>query len=274
MKSQQEIGDAFGDAFGDKVLAPLSGAALIRGGIARVLRPWRMVWIAELGWPRFWQGMADMAAAIYLCAERQPWETMTAYKKRRAARRDYIRAQSREFMDDARADQVWDNVMSRVGTDGGPTVQRAEKASRIGERSGMAMLGGELPAGIQQLLRKEFMTLEEGELIVRFRAHWDQAYYSGPGMTTRYEERIATSSSHLGGQHANAVIQSARDAMIDIQASMSERCWRVLTQMAVFDVAQVTVGAEVSRYKDAKGQRHTAGTLLLDAISALKKAYD
>jgi len=185
-----------------------------------------------------------------------PHERMVDFKKR-TARRGQVGARV-------------DNVRA-----GDPTPERVDKSSRGARDNGRSVrLGAELPKAIRQLLSKGVLTRQEGRIIARFRGDWDLAYYSTPGMTSRYGERVG------GGGNgdvvmARALVTDARDRMTDAKGCMTEGCWDVLCKMTVFDITQVEVGGIThQRYKDVKARRYAAGILLIEAVGALRKIYD
>ena len=218
--------------------------------------------------------LAGIGEAVYLCAPQYEGETTTQWKKRRRARRDFLRSKM-GGLDDVSADAVWDVWDRRLRGMSAyeiPTGYRADKSAKVRSHHGAVKMSPELPAGIRQLLKKGTLTSAEGHLVARFRREYELAYYSAPSMTTRYEERVSGSGSG-GVAQARAAVRDARARMGLARSQMSPRCWQVLTQMVCFDVAQVTVGESVTRYKGQAAYRHAAGILLIEALDAIKTIY-
>lgn len=153
------------------------------------------------------------------------------------------------------------------------TPERAGKsdARRNKPKARSERLSPELPTAIRQLLGKGTLTSGEGDIVAKFRGDYDLAFYSSPGLTSRYGE--PTGGGGNGVAAARAAVTDARERMRAAQDCMTAGCWDVLIKMTVFDIAQVNVGGAASRYKDPKGRRYAAGILLIEALSALEKVY-
>jgi len=221
-------------------------------------------------------GLHRIGVAFTLGLDRVDGETVSAWKRRRSARRASLRKISGAVLSDQRADEIWDKTLRSMSLQSVPTGHRATKSAKVAPftRLGRAVrLSGELPAGVRQLHAKGMLTDREVGFASRFRADHDLAYYSGAGMTVKYDAVGGGSGMADGVASARGAVMDARDRLRRAEAGMTAGCWDVLNKMVVMDIAQVNVGGVVDRYRGDKARRSAAGMLLMEALGALGEIY-
>lgn len=219
-------------------------------------------------------GLAAIGLAFQLGLERVDGETVSAWKRRRRARKDYLSQMTGAALSDLRADEMWDKMLAAMAPRGGPTGFRAARSVDVKAVGHGVRVSQALPSGILQLLAKGILTDWDARVAGRFLADYSLAYYSEAGMTARYAAVISGGGSVGGVPAARAAVEDARRRMDAARSVMSESCWEVLVQMVVYDVAQVDVsGTAAARYKSVKARRYGVGVLLTAALESLIDIY-
>ena len=228
----------------------------------------------DLGYVDIAAGLRAVGLAFTLGLDRVPGETVSAWKKRRRARKAHIEGMTGAALSDLRADAIWDKMLAAMAPRGVPTGLRAERSVDVTAGAYGVRVSPALPAGILQLRAKGILTESDMRVAGRFLADYNQAYYSEAGMCARYEAVISGGSCAGGVPMARAAAQDARARMDMARAGMSASCWTVLVQMVVYDVAQVDVsGSAAERYGSAKARRYGVGVLLTAGLETLMQIY-
>ena len=220
-------------------------------------------------------GLAAIGTAFTLGLDRVDGETVSAWKRRRRARKDYLSKTVGSALSDLRADEVWENMLSALTPRGGPTGLRAARSADVVKVSSLGVrLSSDLPDGVMRLAGKGILTRSDLALAERFRADYVMAYYSSAGMTGRYSAAVSGGGSALAVMDARASVIDARGRMDIARRAMSASCWAVLVQMVVYDTAQVDVsGTTAERYGSVKARRYGVGVLLTAALESLTNIY-